>query len=131
MNFNLLRQAQKVIPYEIILHRAYLSRTTDGLGLYDEEYNPPPGDPPTKLSVKLNAVKTEVYHDFGLDYKKNYYTLHLVPGISGLTRMNSGDLFKYNNLIYQVESSWGWQPIANWDAYLCIEISDDGLFDGF
>lgn len=131
LNLNLLRNAHKLIKYEQILYRAYVSRTTDGLGLYTEVYNPPPGTAPLTLKVKLNAIKTSIYRDFGLDYKRNYYNLHIIPKISGLTRANSGDIFKFNGLIYQVESSWQWQPIADWDSYLCIEISDDGLFDGF
>ena len=122
MNLNLLKQAHKLIPYESITYARFIGRTVNSLGYFTNQYEF------SEIKVKINAVKTEIYREFGLDYKRKFFILHVIPGISGLTRSNSGDLFKYNNFIFQVESDWGWQPVANWDSYLCVEIPDDGVF---
>ena len=119
---NLLKQAHKLIKYEVISYLKFIGEIRTDLGGYIDQY-----DLPVNVKVKINAVSTKLYREFGLDYKRKFFILHVIPEISGLTRANSGDVFKYNNLTYRVESETGWQPLANWDSYLCVVIPDDGL----
>ena len=119
---NLLKQAHKLIPFEKITLASFQGRVRDELGNFTNAYTF------SEIVVKINAVKTEVYRDFGLDYKRKYFIVYSIPKLSGLTRENSGDLYKFNNQFFQLESEWGWAPISDWDAYLSVEIQDDGVF---
>lgn len=115
---NLLNQAHKLIPHETIQYSSWTGSTQDSQLL---EVNIFADAITTK--VKINAIETSNYARLGLDYKKNYVYLFSVPSVSGLSRINNGDQFVFNNTTYQVESQTGWFPSAGWDSFVCVEIS--------
>jgi hypothetical protein len=114
---NLLAQAHQLIPYQRIQFSRWLGSTKTANLLEKDKYAPP-----VSSRVKINAVKTKLSRELGLDYKKTYVRLFSTPKVSGLSRISSGDQFNFDGAKWQVESQTGWKASAGWDSFLCVKV---------
>ena len=115
---NLLLLANQVIPFQTVQLRQFQSETRNAVGLEVPTYADP-----VSIEGKINYIRSSLYKKLGLDYKRNYLLFHTIRAVDGISRMNEGDNFDFDNRRWQVESKTGWRPIAGWDAFICVEVT--------
>lgn len=114
---NLLAQAHNLIPYEKAVYFKWLTSEKNSNLLMKNEFAPG-----KTIKVKVNAVKTSLLKQLGLDYKKVYRMLYSIPKVSGLSRINAGDQFEFEGKRWKVEAQTGWFATAGWDSFVMIEV---------
>jgi hypothetical protein len=114
---NLLIEAHSLIPYESAVYFKWLKSEKNSNLLMKNEFAQG-----KKTKVKINAVKSGLVRELGLDYKKNHRMLYSVPKVSGLSRVNSGDQLEFEGKRWKVETQTGWFATAGWDSFVMVEI---------
>lgn len=114
---NILAMASRLIVQQSFVYEAFVTRTTNSIGLDVPTYAT--GVP---MTGSVQPVNRKFYQFMGLDFQKNYVLFYVQKNILDLTRDVSGDRFVFNGITYQCESKTNWFPQDGWDEVLCIEI---------
>lgn len=126
---NLLKTALSVIVSQTVAYYGYQSRALNDVGQEVSTFAAP-----ISLKGSFQPVPRQLYHQFGLDLQKNYFTLYASTDILDLSRGVSGDQIIFDSKRYQVESSIDWFNIDGWKGVVCCQINEPGdstTFFGF
>lgn len=115
---NVLAMAHQVIPYQKIKFFKWTGTEQNTNLLDSNDYAKG-----VTAKVKINAKQTPLMKKMGLDYKKTYVRLFSIPKISGLSRINNGDQFEFDDKRWQVEFQTGWYATAGWDSFVCVDVT--------
>lgn len=118
---NILSQALSVIGTNAAQYYAFLSRTTNDIGLDVTLYAAP-----VELRASFQAVPRKMYIDLGLDFQKSYLMAYAQTcDVSDIIRDTSGDQITIFGKTWQSESKTNWFPIDGWNGILFVMIGDE------
>jgi hypothetical protein len=114
---NLLNMALSVIASQPFDYYAYASRTNNERGLYVTAYADP-----VVLYGSIQAVPRKAYQQQGLDYAKNYISIHVSADVIDVTRDRTSDQIGWNNRRFQVIGEDAWFNIDGWVALIAVQV---------
>lgn len=119
---NLLNLAMTVIRKETFEFYAYTTRSSNDIGIYQDEY----ADPVT-VTGSVQPVPRDLYAQMGLDFQKNYHTFYTPNSIGDVGRAKAGDKFVFNGSTYQCESTTPWFAMDGWTKCMCVQVPNDSV----
>jgi|SRR6478609_289577 len=114
---NLLGMAMTVIAAQPFDYYAYVSRSNNALGLYETVYAEP-----VTLYGSIQAVSRKAYQQQGLDYSKNYISIHVSADVIDVTRDRTSDQVSWSNRRFQVIGEDAWFNIDGWVALIAVQV---------
>ncbi len=114
---NLLKKAFRLIAAQTIIYKAFVSRTANGIGLWNATYAMPVC---TKGSVQ--PVPRQLMELLGLDLQKHYVYIYVSQSVVDIRRDVTSDQFLFGGATYQALSITRWVQIDGWNSVLCVEV---------
>lgn len=115
---NILSQALQIIASQQVIYKKNNGRTVNQIGQYVSSYD---GD--QLITGSFQPVPRSLYHQYGLDFNKDYFTFYTDTNVKDILRDSSGDMIQFNGEIFQVESANDWFAIDSWVGVLCVRIN--------
>lgn len=114
---NILNQALTVIARQSFTYEAFVSRSTNSIGMLNAVYATP-----VTLTGSVQPVPRNRYESYGLNFQKNYYMVFIAQNSIDTARDVTGDRIIFLTKTFQVESKTDWFGIDGWDALLCVQV---------
>ncbi len=114
---NLLSMASRVIRFETIGHRAFVSRTANAAGDFVSTFAAS-----VDIQGSMQAVNKKLYQELGLNLAKNYAMLYTSATITPTSRDREGDLITFAGETWQCESDQNWAAMDGFTKMLCVEV---------
>lgn len=114
---NLLGIASRVIRFETLGHRAFMSREPNSVGDFVSTFAPS-----VNIQGSMQPVNRKLYQELGLNLSKNYATLYTSATITATDRDREGDLITFAGRTWQCESSQNWAAMDGFTKMLCVEV---------
>lgn len=114
---NVLRLAMGPIARQALLHRAFLSRTSNAAGDWESNYAPA-----VRIVGSLQPIDLKLYQQLGLDMSKTYANLYTSANVRSTDRDRSGDLLQSCGVWWQAESEQDWRAVDGWRKTLCVKV---------
>lgn len=115
-NINVLGSVQSVIGKQSYQLIKYLGRTRNENGYYISEFSDP-----IDMAGSVQPVKSSVYKDLGLDFKKAYIKIYDTELINSLTRETNSDQIIWNGYMWELAESTSWTIQSGWNFVLCVK----------
>jgi hypothetical protein len=110
--------AQRVIPPQAVTWERMTGRAENAAG-----YTVPTYAPAVPIRGNVQPVPQTKYQALGLDFNREYVTLHTPAGVVAVGRDESGDRITYNGATYLCESLTDWSGQAGWVAVVAVKVS--------
>lgn len=114
---NLLSIAARVIQFQTLGWRAFVSRSVNSTGDQISLF---------ALSVDIQAsfqpVDKKLYQDLGLNFSKNYAKVYTSAPVLPTTRDREGDKLTFGGRTWQCESDQNWSVVDGFTKMLVVEI---------
>lgn len=114
---NVLSMAARVLRLDTLQHRAFVSRTPNDAGDYENTYAAA-----VDIKGSLQPVDKKLYQELGLDLAKNYATLYTSADVKSTQRDQNGDVILGLGATWLCESDRDWRAVDGWRKTLCVEI---------
>ena len=114
---NLLSIAARVIRFETLGHRAFVSRAANSAGDFVSTFAAS-----VDIQGSMQAVNRKLYQDLGLNLAKNYAMLYTSATITPTGRDREGDLITFAGKTWQCESDQNWAAMDGFIKMLCVEV---------
>lgn len=114
---NLLSMASRVIRFETIGHRAFVSRVANSAGDFVSAFAPS-----VDIQGSMQPLNKKTYQELGLNLSKNYIMLYTSAVITPPVRDHEGDLLTFGGKTWQCESDQSWSAIDGFTKMLCVEV---------
>lgn len=114
---NLLSMASRVIRFETIGHRAFVSRVANSAGDFVSTFAPS-----VDIQGSMQPLNKKLYQELGLNLSKNYIMLYTSATLSPPVRDHEGDLLTFGGKTWQCESDQSWAAIDGFTKMLCVEV---------
>jgi hypothetical protein len=114
---NLLSMASRVIRFETIGHRAFVSRTANAAGDFVSTFAAS-----VDIQGSMQPLNKKTYQELGLNLTKNYVMLYTSATITPPIRDHEGDLLTFGGKTWQCESDQSWAAIDGFTKMLCVEV---------
>jgi hypothetical protein len=114
---NLLALAQRVIPPQRVEWARMTGRTENAAGYTVATYAAA-----VPIRGNVQPVSQAKYQALGLDFNREYVTLHTPAGVVSVGRDESGDRITYNGATYKCESSTDWSGQAGWVSVVAVKV---------
>jgi len=114
---NLLNTAFNLISKTSFQWYPQSGRTLNEIGVWVSGYAAP-----ITLYGSIQAVSRDVYQALGLDYQKNYISIHVSSPLVDIGRGHSGDKINWKGIDYQLTSEVNWYSIDGWTKVMAIEL---------
>lgn len=113
---NLLKRANRLIPFEKIVFQKWTGNTfQDGIAV-------PTFSEGVELSASVQPVRTEIYEKLGLDFQKDYVTVHASVQMNGTDKQATPDRMIYDGFVWNVQKSNNWFKYDGWSSAVFIRI---------
>jgi hypothetical protein len=116
---NLFEFATDIINTDSFDYFKFNSRSTNLVGNFITVF-----DNPVTLQGSVQPVQTIEMKKLGLNFKKQYITIHVSTNILDFDRGTSGDEVVFGSERYKVETSDKWFDIDGWQELLCVKITN-------
>lgn len=114
---NLLSQALTLIASQAITYLAYVSRSTNAIGMQVPVYAAP-----VTLMGSIQPVARQLLETLGLDLQRHYVNIYVSNSLIDIRRDVSSDRFQFAGATFQGISLTKWFSVDNWNAILCVEV---------
>lgn len=114
---NLLGMASRVIRFETIGHRAFVSRAANAAGDFVSTFAAS-----VDIQGSMQPLNKKLYQELGLDLSKNYVMLYTSAAVTGSIRDHEGDLLTFGGKTWQCGSDQSWAAIDGFTKMLCVEV---------
>jgi len=114
---NLLSAASRVIRFETIGHRAFVSRLANSAGDFISAFAPS-----VDIQGSMQPLNKKTYQELGLNLTKNYIMLYTSATVTPPIRDHEGDLLTFGGKTWQCESDQSWAAIDGFTKMLCVEV---------
>lgn len=114
---NILSMALSVIASQPITYLAYVSRSTNTIGLQNAVYAAP-----VTINGSIQPVQRELMETLGLDLQRNYQRIFVPNQIIDIGRDVTSDKFQFQGVTYQGLSLTKWIGVDGWNECLVIEV---------
>lgn len=114
---NLLGIASRVIRFETLGHRAFVSREPNSAGDFVSTFAAS-----VDIQGSMQPVNRRLYQELGLNLSKNYATLYTSATIKATSRDREGDLITFAGRTWQCESDQNWAAMDGFTRMLCVEV---------
>jgi len=114
---NILNMAFSVIAAQQIQYLAYVSRTTNSIGMQVPVYAPA-----VTIKGSIQPVQRELMERMGLDFQKHYQRIFAPNSIVDIRRDVSSDQFQFAGITYQGLSLTRWFGVDGWNEILVVEV---------
>lgn len=115
---DLLSDALSILGTQFVSYFRFKRRVDNEIGNYVTEYYDA-----VDLEGNLQPVPRQLYHDYGLDLNKIYYTFYASAHILDVQRNISGDKIVFQSNTYICESANDWFAIDGWVGILCVLVN--------
>lgn len=113
---NLLKKANRLIPFEKIVFQKWTGNTfQDGIAV-------PTFAEGVEFSASVQPVRTEIYEKLGLDFQKDYVTVHASVQMNGTDKQATPDRMVYDGYIWNVQKSNNWFKYDGWSSAVFVRI---------
>ena len=130
---SLHRLANRLIPREKMKYRIANKSVTDEYGMVKPTYSDDgwitikghimPGIISSFGGKNINARD---YHDLGLDFSKNYYTVYTDDvNVKNLVHKDSPDQVMLHGRIFNIIQTEDWLEYNGWKRLYCVEVIDE------
>lgn len=113
---NLLKRANRLIPFEKIVFQKWTGNT------FQEGIAVPTFAEGVELSASVQPVRTEIYEKLGLDFQKDYVTVHASVQMNGTDKQATPDRMIYDGFVWNVQKSNNWFSYDGWSSAVFIRI---------
>lgn len=117
---NILNIALGALGRQGFNYKAFVSRDLSAVGVYVANYAFP-----IQLTGSVQPPARELFHEYGLDFQKDYLMFYVSKHMLDVTRDVSGDQIEFNNKTYQILSKTNWLAIDGWISLLTVQIPED------
>ena len=114
---NVLAVALQVIASQPIVYIAYVSRSTNSIGLLEDVYAIP-----KTIKGSIQPVPRELMETLGLDMQRNYARVFVPNSIVDIQRDVTSDKFQFSGSTYKGISLTKWISLDLWNEILVVEI---------
>lgn len=114
---NLLSIASRVIRFETLGHRAFVSRCANSAGDFVSTFAAS-----VDIQGSMQPVQKRLYQELGLNLAKNYCILYTSATITPTGRDREGDLITFAGKTWQCESDQNWAAMDGFTKMLCVEV---------
>lgn len=114
---NLLSEAFGLIGTSIIQYRHFASREVNEIGQWVTTYTEF-----ADVEASVQSVNRSTYVQFGLDLQKEYVAVFACIDVIDLARGLSGDQFKFDGTLYQMESQTTWFVRDGWVEAFAVAV---------
>ena len=114
---NLLSIASRVIRFETVGHRAFVSRDVNGAGDFVSVFATS-----VDIQASMQPVNKKLYQELGLNLAKNYITCYTSANMNPTGRDREGDLLTFAGKTWQCESDQNWSAVDGFKKMLCVEV---------
>lgn len=114
---NLLGVASRVIRFETLGHRAFVSRCANSAGDFVSTFAVS-----VEIKGSMQPINRKLYQELGLNLSKNYATLYTSATITATSRDREGDLITFAGKTWQCESDQNWAAMDGFTKMLCVEV---------
>lgn len=116
---NLLSIAARVIRFETLGHRAFVSREANSAGDFVATFAAS-----EDIQGSMQPIEKKLYQQLGLNLAKNYATLYTSATITPTGRDREGDLITFAGKTWQCESDQNWAAMDGFTKMLCVEVPE-------
>ena len=106
---NLLKKAFKLIAKQEVIYYKFVSNTKNSIGMLDPSY-----DPPVVLKGSFQAMSSEQYDEFGINFQRVGVVFYTSNEIFPVNRNVSNDLLEFDSKKYEVINKTNWFNIDGW-----------------
>jgi hypothetical protein len=114
---NLLSIASRVIRFETLGHRSFISRETNSTGDFVSIFAAS-----VDITGSMQPINRRLYQELGLNLSKNYATLYTSATVKATDRDREGDLITFAGKTWQCESDQNWAAMDGFVKMLCVEV---------
>lgn len=114
---NLLNIAGRVIAFNTVQYRKFLTRDTNEILLDVTTYADPKA-----VAGSVQAIPRNRYTELGLDFNKNYVNFYATQAIEDLHRDTAGDQLYWAGRTWQALSDTEWRKIDGWQGTIFIDV---------
>jgi hypothetical protein len=114
---NLLSIAARVLRFETLGHRAFVSRSTNSAGEFISTFADSVG-----ILGSVQPVSRKLYQELGLNLAKNYVMLYTSASVAPTERGREGGLVTFGGKTWQAESAHNWAAVDGFTRLLCVEV---------
>ena len=114
---NLLSIASRVIRFETLGHRAFVSRSANSAGDFVSTFAES-----VDIQGSMQPIERKLYQQLGLNLSKNYATLYTSAALKATDRDREGDLITFAGKTWQCESDQNWAAMDGFTKMLCVEV---------
>lgn len=114
---NLFLAATRLIRPMPIQYLKFAARTQNSARQYVPTF-----EPEQTIYASVQAVSRNTYNELGLDFQKNYVKIFAATNVVDLGRDTSGDRFKFNGRLYQIESQTDWFIMDGWASCIAVDV---------
>lgn len=114
---NLLALALGAIQPQTLQLRAFTSRAENAAGDTVSIFAAP-----VDIFGSMQPVDKKLYQQLGLNFAKNYSTLHVFGAVQPVARDRDGDIVLFGGKTWQCESDRDWSGVGEYRRVLCVEV---------
>lgn len=112
---NLLNLATTIIAKVPFSYYAFTGRSYDNAGDLAINY----AAAVTKYG-SVQPVARTLFEQMGLDFSRDYITIHTPNNITGIQKGTSGDYVRWNAQWWVVETQTNWYAVDGWKEIVCV-----------
>lgn len=113
---NLLKRANRLIPFEKITFQKWTGNTfQDGIAV-------PTFAEGVEIKASVQPVRTEIYEKLGLDFQKDYRSVHASVQMNGTDKQAVPDRMIYQGFEWNVKKSNDWTEYDGWSSAVFVRI---------
>lgn len=116
---NILQMALSVIASQQIVYLAYVSRSVNSIGLYEDVYASP-----VTVFGSIQPVPRTLMQTLGLDLQKQYVNIFVPQDVVDIARDITSDKFQFSGKTYKGISLTAWHSVDGWSEILAIEVPE-------
>ena len=114
---NLLSMASRVLKFQTMGHRAYISRVRNSAGDFVSTFAPS-----VDIQGSMQPLNKKLYQERGLNLARNYQMLYTSARVLPTGEDREGDLLTYDGKTWQCKSDEGWSSVDGFTKMLCVEV---------
>ena len=114
---NILTMALSAIAAQQITYLAFVSRSTNSIGMQVPVYASP-----VMIRGSIQPVPRELMERLGLEFQKNYVRIFAPNNLIDIARDVSSDKFQFSGVTYQGLSLTKWFSVDSWNEILAIQV---------
>jgi hypothetical protein len=114
---NLLSIALTMIASQTMTYLAYVSRSTNSIGLQVPVYAAP-----VTVKGSIQPIGRALMETLGLDMQRRYVNIFVPQGVVDIARDVSSDKFQFGGYTYQAISITQWVTVDSWNQVLAVEV---------